>query len=71
MDFDVDQFNGLHFIYALPFSERRLFVESTVISQELNQIEWYEDQIKLWMKNKNLDYLKKFHLKKALYLKVK
>ena len=66
MDFDVDQFNGLHFIYALPFSERRLFVESTVISQELNQIEWYEDQIKLWMKNKNLDYLKKISSEKGV-----
>ena len=70
MDFDVDQFNGLHFIYALPF-QRRLFVESAVISQELNQIEWYEDQIKLWMKSKNLVYLKEFHLKKVLYLNVK
>ena len=66
MDFDVDQYNGLHFIYALPFSERRLFVESTVISKELNQIEWYENQIKLWMNNKNLDYLKKISSEKGV-----
>ena len=66
MDFDVDQYNGLHFIYALPFSERKLFVESTVISKELNQVEWYEDQIKLWMKNKNLNYLKKLSSEKGV-----
>ena len=66
MDFDVDQYNGLHFIYALPFSERKLFVESTVISKELNQIEWYENQIKLWMKNKNLDYIKKISSEKGV-----
>ena len=59
MDFDVTQSSGLHFIYALPLSERKLFVESTVISKEFNQKQWYEDQIELWMENKNLDYLKK------------
>lgn len=32
MDFDVDQSDGIHFMYVLPFSRRRALVESTILS---------------------------------------
>ena len=54
MDFRVDQACGLHFIYALPFSDNRLLVESTVISRKFNEKKWYRNQIKQWIKHRNL-----------------
>ncbi|MEC8512060.1 MAG: FAD-dependent oxidoreductase [Planctomycetota bacterium] len=35
MDFDVDQTDGIHFMYVLPFSRRRALVESTILSPTL------------------------------------
>ena len=49
MDFTGSQEAGLHFIYALPLSASRVFVESTVISKQLNASAWYEDQITGWL----------------------
>jgi len=54
MDFSVTQESGLHFIYALPFSDSRIFVESTVISKQLNSPEWYKEQINTWLKQKGM-----------------
>lgn len=54
MDFRVDQSFGLHFIYALPFTDNRLFIESTVISKKFNEKRWYRNQIKEWIKHRNL-----------------
>ena len=54
MDFRVDQSLGLHFIYALPFSDNKLFIESTVISKKFNEKSWYRNQIKQWIRNRNL-----------------
>ena len=56
MDFRVNQKSGLHFIYALPFDESRIFVESTVISENLNQKSWYKGMILKWLENQNLTY---------------
>ena len=56
MDFRVDQKNGLHFIYALPFSSTRIFVESTVISKKVNEKSWYKEKILQWLKDQNLKF---------------
>ena len=54
MDFRVDQSRGLHFIYALPFSEHHILVESTLISTTVEPQEWYRNAIKGWLKNNNI-----------------
>jgi len=54
MDFRVDQSRGLHFIYALPFSEYHILVESTLISTTVEPQEWYRNAIKGWLKNNNI-----------------
>ena len=54
MDFRVNQSDGLHFIYALPFSDNRLFIESTVISKKFNENNWYRRQINQWIEHRNL-----------------
>lgn len=55
MDFRVDQSRGLHFIYALPFSDRRLLVESTMISSSLEDKEWYRTAIRQWLEQQNIE----------------
>lgn len=55
MDFRVDQSRGLHFIYALPFSDRRLLVESTMISTRLEDKDWYRQAIGDWLKLQNIE----------------
>jgi lycopene beta-cyclase len=55
MDFRVDQSRGLHFIYVLPFSDRRLLIESTMISNNLEDKEWYRQAIHQWLKEKKIE----------------
>lgn len=55
MDFRVDQSRGLHFIYALPFSEHQLLVESTLISTSVEQREWYRNAIEGWLSDNNIE----------------
>ncbi len=54
MDFRVDQSRGLHFIYALPFSDHHLLVESTLISATVEPKDWYRNAIEGWLQNKNI-----------------
>lgn len=49
MDFRVDQSRGLHFIYALPFSDHSLLIESTMISTVLESKDWYKQAIFQWL----------------------
>ncbi|MDG0969842.1 MAG: lycopene cyclase family protein [Porticoccaceae bacterium] len=55
MDFRVDQSRGLHFIYALPFSNHNLFVESTMISRQLEDKDWYRQAISEWLCNQGIE----------------
>jgi lycopene beta-cyclase len=49
MDFRCDQSRGVHFIYCLPFSDREALVESTLISPNIEQDEFYEGAISTWL----------------------
>ena len=55
MDFRVDQSRGLHFIYALPFSDHHMLIESTLISAELEPQTWYRDAIERWLRDNNIE----------------
>lgn len=55
MDFRVDQSRGLHFIYALPFSDRSLLIESTMISTTLEPMDWYRTAIYQWLKDQSIE----------------
>lgn len=55
MDFRVDQSRGLHFIYALPFSDRSLLIESTMISTKLEPMDWYKAAIDQWLKDQSIE----------------
>lgn len=55
MDFRVDQSRGLHFIYALPFSDRSLLIESTMISTSLESMDWYRTAIDQWLKDQSIE----------------
>jgi lycopene beta-cyclase len=55
MDFRVDQTRGLHFIYVLPFSDRRLLVESTMISKHVEDKAWYRQAIVQWLREQNIE----------------
>ena len=55
MDFRVDQSRGLHFIYVLPYSDRHLLIESTMISAQLEDKDWYRDAIKKWLTDRKLE----------------
>ena len=55
MDFRVDQSRGLHFIYALPFCENRLLIESTMISTSLEDRGWYRQAIRQWLEKQNIE----------------
>jgi len=55
MDFRVDQSRGLHFIYALPFSDHHLLIESTLISGRMETQDWYRDAIKGWLRDNNIE----------------
>ena len=54
MDFDCEQKNSVHFFYTLPYSEKRALIESTWLSNMLDETENnYEDQLKNYIE-KNL-----------------
>jgi lycopene beta-cyclase len=55
MDFRVDQSRGLHFIYALPFSDNHLLIESTMISQKIEDKQWYQDAMASWLKSQGIE----------------
>jgi len=55
MDFRVDQSRGLHFIYVLPYSDRHLLIESTMISTQLEDKDWYRNAIKQWLTDRQLE----------------
>lgn len=60
MDFDIEQLNGVTFMYLLPFSERSALIEHTLFSAEILDQEQYEEAIR--------DYLsKRFHLTPGSY----
>lgn len=54
MDFRVDQSRGLHFIYVLPYSDRHLLIESTMISTQLEDKDWYRSAIAQWLADRNI-----------------
>lgn len=45
MDFRCDQSRGVHFIYVLPFSNRRALVESTLFTPQTEADDYYETAI--------------------------
>lgn len=49
MDFRVDQSRGLHFIYALPYSDHHMLIESTLISTSVEPRDWYRNTIDKWL----------------------
>ncbi len=55
MDFRVDQSRGLHFIYALPYSQHQLLVESTLISTSVEPQDWYRNAIEEWLHSNNIE----------------
>lgn len=54
MDFRVDQSRGLHFVYVLPFSDRHLLIESTMISSKLEDKDWYCQAMTQWLETQNI-----------------
>lgn len=54
MDFRVDQSRGLHFIYVLPYSDRHLMIESTMISTQLEDKDWYRNAMSQWLADRNI-----------------
>ena len=55
MDFRVDQSKGLHFVYALPFSEHHMLIESTLISAQVQPPAWYRNAIECWLRDNNIE----------------
>ena len=51
MDFRCDQSRGVHFIYYLPFTQRRALVESTLFSPSLAPEDFYDKAIKDYLAN--------------------
>ena len=49
MDFRCDQSRGVHFIYYLPFTQRRALVESTLFSPSLVPEDFYDKAIKHYL----------------------
>tara|TARA_B100000575_G_scaffold134202_2_gene106928 strand:- start:998 stop:2086 length:1089 start_codon:yes stop_codon:yes gene_type:complete len=49
MDFRVDQSNGMHFMYVLPFSPTRALVESTFFSTQVLEREHYVEAIEAYL----------------------
>ena len=49
MDFRCDQTRGVHFIYYLPFTQRRALVESTLFSTSLVSEDFYDKAIKRYL----------------------
>ena len=63
MDFRVDQSQGMHFIYLLPFSETEALVESTLFSARTLEDDFYTGAINTYLERhfqlKNFDILRR------------
>tara|TARA_B100000989_G_scaffold213477_1_gene162216 strand:- start:915 stop:1997 length:1083 start_codon:yes stop_codon:yes gene_type:complete len=46
--------NLLHFIYVLPFSDKKALVESTIFSKEVCNEDWYRKRIHKFLKKNNI-----------------
>ena len=52
MDFDCDQKSSVHFFYTLPYSENRALIETTWLSNMMDDAEKnYDDQLKNYIEN--------------------
>ena len=52
MDFDCDQKNSVHFFYTLPYAENKALIESTWLSNMVDEKEKnYEEQLKNYIEN--------------------
>ena len=49
MDFRCDQKNGIHFIYLLPLSKKMALVESTLLSQDIEDEKFYSLSIEKYL----------------------
>ncbi len=59
MDFRVDQSNGIHFIYLLPFSKNHALIESTMFTKSVKEKRWYLSSIKKYLdQNYNVNKFK-------------
>ena len=72
MNFDCDQRNAVHFIYALPFQKNRALIETTWFSKYDKKLFDYQNQIDQWlwdwMRLKKSDYKIKYREKGAIPL---
>ncbi len=60
MDFNCDQGNWTHFFYTLPLSDKKIFIETTWISDQPNStIDQYMSEINEYIQ-KNLNYKKEY-----------
>ena len=60
MDFNCDQGNWTHFFYTLPLSDKKIFIETTWISDQQNStIDKYMSEINEYIQ-KNLNYKKEY-----------
>ena len=50
MDFRVDQQNGMHFVYVLPYSKRKALIESTLFSEKVCDESYYTNSISEYLK---------------------
>ena len=50
MDFRVDQQNGMHFVYVLPYSKRKALIESTLFSEKVCDESYYANSISEYLK---------------------
>jgi len=50
MDFRCDQSRGIHFIYLLPFSNKKALVESTMFSKKIQSKSFYKSEISNYLK---------------------
>ena len=72
MNFDCEQRNAVHFIYALPFKKNRMLIETTWYSRYNKNLFDYQKQIESWIWNcmrlKKTDYKIKYREKGAIPL---
>ena len=54
MDFRVDQSNGVHFTYVLPFSETEALVEDTFFSEEPARPSVYEENLAAYLDSRGV-----------------
>ena len=54
MDFSVDQKDEIRFMYILPFSKNKALIEYTLFSGDIISDDEYEEEIKTYLKKKNI-----------------